>query len=121
MSQRDSLKTDLVVGGVQPPNAMGPDSLNARIARLSADIDRALTQVNAQRAPIEGWSGLPTIDQQKALGYGIEDGQRAIAELNKLVGTDIPAAYRALAKKDWPRRVKRIVPPTASAREAAKP
>ena len=37
-----------------------------------------------QRAPIEGWSGLPTADQQRALGYAIEDAQKAVAALNKL-------------------------------------
>jgi hypothetical protein len=101
IQQRDSLKAEL------GPRA---DSLDARITRLGASVDRAFAAVNAQRNAIEGWSGLPTVDQQKAVGYGVADGRAALAELNKLVGTDIPAAYRA-ASKTWSRPVKGVAPP----------
>ena len=50
------------------------------------------------------------MDQLKALGYAIEDAQKAIAELNKLVSSDIPAAYKA-ANKDWSRKVKPVPVP----------
>jgi photosystem II stability/assembly factor-like uncharacterized protein len=101
IQQRDSIKAD--VGG-------RGDSLTARIVRLGTSVDRAFNAVNAQRNAIEGWSGLPTVDQQKAVGYGVEEGRAALAELNKLVGTDIPAAYRA-ASKTWSRRVEGVAPP----------
>ena len=100
--QRDSLKADL--GGASA------DSLNARIARVSGDVDRAFNAVNAQHAPIEQWSGMPSVDQQKALGYAIEDATKAVAELNRLAGSDIPAAYKA-AKKEWGRSVKTVATP----------
>jgi hypothetical protein len=102
VAQHDSIAADLA----------GADSLNARIARASTDIDRAFTSVNGQRGPIEGWSGVPTADQLKALGYAIDDAQKAMTQLNALINAEIPAAYKS-AKKDWTRRVKPVtMPPT---------
>jgi hypothetical protein len=101
IAQRDSIKADV---------GAPADSLNARITRLGASVDRAFTQVNAQRGAIEGWSGVPTVDQRKAVGYGVDDGRAAIIELNKLVATDIPAAYRS-ASKPWTRSVNRVAAP----------
>jgi hypothetical protein len=80
-------KADLRSAGTQA------DSLNARIGRVAAAIDRSFLAVNGQRGPIEGWSGQPTSDQRKAVGYAIDDARKAINDLNKLVTTDIPAAY----------------------------
>ncbi len=100
--QRDSIKADV---GVRA------DSLSARVARVAAEIDRAFTAVNGQRGPIEAWSGLPTQDQRSALGYAIDDAQKAIAELNRLISGDIPAAYRS-AGKNWSRRVNAVVLPS---------
>jgi hypothetical protein len=101
VAQRDSIRADL---------GTPADSLDARITRLGTQVDRAFTAVNAQRGAIEGWSGLPTLDQQKAVGYGIDDARAAITELNKLVTTDIPAAYRRAAKP-WTRSVKPVSAP----------
>jgi predicted kinase len=103
-AQRDSIKSDIGAGAPA-------DSLSARITRLGADVDRAFNAVNAQRAPIEGWSGLPSVDQRKALDYALDDARKAMAELNKLVATDIPAAYK-VAKKEWRRAVKGVAAPT---------
>ncbi|HXT16056.1 MAG TPA: hypothetical protein VN706_10540 [Gemmatimonadaceae bacterium] len=63
------------------------DSLT--IDSLRTRIDRAFTAMNAQRGPIEGWSGAPTVDQQKAVGYAIDDATKALADLKRLEG---PAA-----------------------------
>jgi hypothetical protein len=101
VAQRDSIKADL---------GAAADSLDARITRLGTQLDRAFTAVNAQRGAIEGWSGVPTVDQQKAVGYGIDDARSGIAELNKLVATDIPAAYRR-ASKTWSHTVKPVTAP----------
>jgi hypothetical protein len=94
-SQRDSLKADL---------AAPSDSLNARISRASSTLDRAFTTINGLRGPIEGWSGVPTVDQQKALGYAIDDASKAIADLNRLIETEIPAAYKS-SGRSWSRAV----------------
>jgi photosystem II stability/assembly factor-like uncharacterized protein len=109
MAQRDSIKADLAAGGADAGSRA--DSLAARITRLSGDIDRVFTAVNGERSPIEGWSGPPSVDQQKSLGYAIEDAQKALAELDRLAATDIPAAYKA-AKKPWGRAVKPVPAPT---------
>jgi hypothetical protein len=100
-SQRDSLKADL---------GAPADSLNARIARASGTLDRSFNEINGLRAPIEGWSGVPTVDQQKLLGFAIDDARKAMADLNRLSGTEVPAAYRA-AGKTWTRSVPLIKVP----------
>jgi photosystem II stability/assembly factor-like uncharacterized protein len=110
VAQRDSITADFAAGGAADAAARA-DSLNARIRRLSTDIDRALIAVNAQRNPIEGWSGTPTVDQQRAVGYAIESAQKAMAELSTLTATVIPAAYKSVAKKDWGRKVKAVATP----------
>jgi photosystem II stability/assembly factor-like uncharacterized protein len=114
VAQRDSISADFKAGGAAD-GASRADSLNARIARASAEIDRTFTAVNGNRAPIEAWSGLPTADQLKALGYATDDAQKAIAELNKLVTTDVSAAYKSVTGKDWPRKLKPVVAPAAKA------
>lgn len=101
LQQRDSLKADLGTQG---------DSLEARATRIGTRVDGAFAAVNAQRSSIEGWSGLPTVDQQRAVEYGITDARAALAELNRLVRTDIPAAYRAASKR-WSRPVEGVTPP----------
>jgi photosystem II stability/assembly factor-like uncharacterized protein len=104
MTQRDSIKADLNAD----PRA---DSLTARITRLAADVDRAFTAVNGQRAPIEGWSGMPTLDQRKSLGFAVDDARKALTTLNRLISTDIPATYKTIGNKSWPRPVKTVPAP----------
>jgi photosystem II stability/assembly factor-like uncharacterized protein len=110
VGQRDSIRADFLGGGTADAGAKA-DSLNARITRLAADVDRALNAVNGHRAPIEGWSGMPTADQQKALGYAVADARKALTELQSLTGTDIPNAYRQVTGRAWTRVVKAPVPP----------
>jgi len=105
-AQHDSIKTEL--------GNSRADSLNARVTRLGVDVDRAFNAVNAQRSPIEGWSGPPSVDQRKALEYALDDARKATAELNRLVSTDIPAAYMA-AGKTWSRAVQRVQQPAPGA------
>jgi hypothetical protein len=114
VAQRDSIVADFKMANGADASARA-DSLNARIARNSTEIDRVFTAVNGQRGPIENWSGLPTADQLKALGYAIEDAQKAIAELNKLVISDIQSAYKANTNKDWVRKVKSVSAPAIKA------
>jgi hypothetical protein len=102
VAQRDSIAADFGAGRA--------DSLNTRIARLATEVDRVLNAVNGQRAPIEGWSGLPTADQQRALGFAVEDARKAVTEVNKLIATDIPAAYRGV-NKEWGRKVRAVAVP----------
>ena len=102
-AQRDSIKTDIGTGGVA-------DSLSARITRIVADVDRAFTAVNATRGPIEAWSGMPSVDQRKALDYAMEDASASTSALNRLIVTDIPAAYKTV-NKTWARAVPRVATP----------
>ncbi|MBL0172107.1 MAG: hypothetical protein IPP90_15555 [Gemmatimonadaceae bacterium] len=108
VGQRDSIITDIGAGATA-------DSLRTRIIRVGADVDRAFTTLNATRAPIEGWSGLPSMDQRKALDYAVDDARKATTELNRLVGTDIPAAYSA-TQKTWGRSVPRVTTPVVERR-----
>ena len=109
VAQRDSIKADLH-GDAQA------DSLNVRIARTAADIDRAMLAVNATRGPIEGWSGMPSVDQRQVLNNATDDAGKALAALNKLVNTDIPSAYQSIAKKPWPRKVSGVAAPLGASR-----
>jgi photosystem II stability/assembly factor-like uncharacterized protein len=95
-AQRETIPAEVNAG------ARG-DSIAVRITRLATNLDRAYAAVNALRGPIEGWSGVPTVDQRTALENAISDGQKEIRELNRLVSTDIPALYRA-AGKAWGRK-----------------
>ncbi|MCG6957816.1 MAG: hypothetical protein LJF04_17640 [Gemmatimonadetes bacterium] len=97
-SQHDAFVTDL---------GAAADSVNARIARVSTAVDRAFNGVDGQQSPIEGWSGLPSVDQRKALDYALEAANAAVVELNQLVTTDIPAAYQA-AGMSWANPVKAV-------------
>jgi hypothetical protein len=102
VTQRDTIKSNL-------GDARG-DSLNARVTRLSGDVDRAFNAINGQRSPIESWSGLPSVDQRKSLEFALDDARKATADLNRLVSTDIPAAYRT-AGKAWSRPVSTVQQP----------
>jgi photosystem II stability/assembly factor-like uncharacterized protein len=96
MAQRETIPAEVNAG------ARG-DSMAVRITRLATEVDRAFNAVNGLRGPIEGWSGAPTVDQRAALENAIADGKKAIAELDRLVDTEIPALYRA-AGKSWTRK-----------------
>ena len=103
--QRDAIKADV---------GAAADSINARTARVMGEIDRAITSVSGQRSPIESWSGLPSADQRKAMGYALDDAAKAVAAPNRLLGTDVPAAYTA-AKKKWAAPVKPVAVPAGGA------
>lgn len=100
-SQRDGLRADL--------NARG-DSLAVSATALTTTIDRAFGALNGLRGPIEGWSGPPTQEQQAALSGAVADARSALTAFNRLVSTEIPAAYRA-AGKGWSRRVEPVAAP----------
>ena len=102
VAQRDSLRSDL--------GAASADSLNARVTRLSGEVNGAFNAVNGQRSPIEGWSGLPSVDQRKSLEFALEDARKATSDLNRLISTDIPGAYKA-AGKAWSRPVRPVQQP----------
>ena len=106
-SQRDDFTSDI---------GAAADSLNARIARAGTDVDRAFDAVNGQRAPIEGFSGPPSVDQRSALGYALEDATKTAVNLNTLIATEIPAAYKA-TKKEWTKKVSGVIVPGATARK----
>jgi hypothetical protein len=111
LAQRDSMKADLVGGG-SVDAAANADSLNARVFRVSGELDRAFNAVNAERAPIEGWSGMPTVDTQSALRYALEDAATAVSDLNQLIAVDIPAAYKN-TRKEWTRKPAIVTTPSA--------
>ena len=106
LAQRATLTTDL---GAVPST----DSLAARIAKASMEIDRTFTAVSALRAPIEGWSGLPSVDQRTVMTTALSEARAAVAALNALVETQIPAAYAGV-KRVWAGRVGRVAVPVAA-------
>ena len=77
----------------------------ARIARLQTTIDASLAATSGAARPIEAWSGTPTADQRRQIDYAIEDGNKAVAELNRTIA-DISAMYASIAHKSWAKAVK---------------
>ncbi|MFI5311563.1 MAG: hypothetical protein ACHQQ3_10040, partial [Gemmatimonadales bacterium] len=104
-AQNEDIRKDLAGGG-----ASGIDSLLATVARVSSDVDRAFVEANALRGPIEGYSGLPTADQRRQVDWVFDDATNAVAAFNRLVQSEIPAAYSRAGKGDWPRRVQPLAP-----------
>jgi hypothetical protein len=112
VGQRDSIAADFSAGGAADGRAKA-DSLNARIAAVSADVDRAFTAMNGQRAPIEAWSGLPSVDQRKSLGYAMEDAEKAVAALNTLRVVGHSSRVSGHGEERGTRKVKGVVARTA--------
>jgi hypothetical protein len=103
-AQVNDIRKDLLAGG-ESGAASRADSLAASIALVVGDVDRAFQAANGARGPIEGYSGLPTADQRRQVDWAFEDATKAVADFNRLVGTEIPGLYAQLAKREWPRRV----------------
>ena len=99
-AQSAELKSDLAAGGTKT------DSLIARIARLQTTIDGSLAATSGAVRPVEAWSGMPTSDQRRQIDYAVEDGNKAIAELNRTIG-EIAGMY-ASAHKSWAKMVKTV-------------
>jgi hypothetical protein len=51
---------------------------------------------------------MPTVDQRRQIDYAMEDGNKAIAELNSTIA-EISAMYASTAKKTWPKAVQPVV------------
>jgi photosystem II stability/assembly factor-like uncharacterized protein len=98
-AQSADFKRDFTGGGAKA------DSLIAHVGRLQADVDRSIAATGGAVRPIEAWSGLPTVDQRKQIDYAVEDGNKAVADLNHVIQVEIPAMYSLVAKKAWPKPV----------------
>jgi hypothetical protein len=100
-AQSAELKSDLAGGGAKA------DSVIARIPRLQTSIDAALAAASGAVRPVDAWSGLPTADQRKQIDYAVEDGNKAVAELNRTIG-EIGGMYGSVAHKAWTNPVKGV-------------
>ena len=99
-AQSAALKSDLAAGAAKT------DSLLAHVERLQPAIDAAIASTTAAMRPVEAWSGLPTVDQRRQIDYATEDGNKAVAELNRTIG-EITGMY-ASAHKAWGKAVKTV-------------
>jgi hypothetical protein len=108
-SQADDIRKDFSAGGASDASTRA-DSLVATIARSAAEMDRAYAAAAGLRGPIEGYSGLPTADQRRGVDWAFEDAAKAVAEFNRLVQNEIPAAYAQFAKREWPKKVQPVPP-----------
>ncbi|HXD23697.1 MAG TPA: hypothetical protein VN613_10095, partial [Gemmatimonadaceae bacterium] len=100
-AQAGELRSDLAGGGAKT------DSLIARVQRLQSSVDAALTAASGAVRPVEAWSGLPTVDQRKQIDYAMEDGNKAVAEVNRTIA-EITAMYSSVAHKPWAKAVKAV-------------
>jgi hypothetical protein len=109
-SQRETLRHDLASDGSASDAAV--DSLGARIGRLQGDVARQLTTLNQLARSVDGFSGAPTIDQQRQATWANEDATTAVRDINRMVSTEIPAMY-ARVKRSWSAPVRPVAPPPA--------
>ena len=49
--------------------------------------------------------GAECLAGRRQVDWAFDDAIKAIADFNRLVGTEIPRLYSQLAKREWPRRV----------------
>jgi photosystem II stability/assembly factor-like uncharacterized protein len=91
----------------------GPlDKLAGDLTRLTTDVDRELNAANGLSRAIEAYSGLPTDDQRRQIDWAFEDAAKTIADLNRVLQSDAPAAYEDLLKKGlWPKKPQPIAVP----------
>jgi photosystem II stability/assembly factor-like uncharacterized protein len=61
--------------------------LQTRLAQLQADLSSQLNIATGLSRAIEGFSGLPTSDQQRQLRWVSDDASKTISELNRIVST----------------------------------
>jgi photosystem II stability/assembly factor-like uncharacterized protein len=91
----------------------GVAELDDRLDRLERDLGRALNTAGGLSRAIEGYSGVPTADQQRQIDWAFDDGAKAVRDLDQVLQTDLPALYADLMKQQvWPPRVQPIPAPT---------
>jgi len=109
VGQMDSIKKDVVAGGSSDAGNRA-DALAARLAQIQADVVRELSAAGQLSRPIEGFSGLPTADQQRQIDWAFEDATKTVDLLNRVIQTEIPDLYSQFAKQLWPNRIQPIPP-----------
>ena len=67
------------------------DSLAQSIAKLRVEIDRQIGVAGGLSRAIEGFSGLPTIDQAAQVEVVFQDAGKTVQELNRVIAIELPA------------------------------
>ncbi|MGE5246504.1 MAG: WD40/YVTN/BNR-like repeat-containing protein [Betaproteobacteria bacterium] len=80
-----------------------------RLASLERDLGRESGRAGGLSRAIEGYSGVPTADQQRQIDWAFADVTETIRDLDRLLQSDMPALYSDLMQKhEWPPRVQPI-------------
>jgi len=72
------------------------DKATLEIARVQAQVDRAIAAAAQVENAMEGYDGLPTAAQLRQVDWAWEDGTASAAAVNKLITESIPAAYSSM-------------------------
>ncbi|MBZ5497000.1 MAG: hypothetical protein LAP85_11410 [Acidobacteriia bacterium] len=109
VGQMDSIRKDLAAGG-SGEAAGRTDALAARLRQIGDDVSRELSVAGGLSRPIEGFSGLPTADQQRQADWAFEDATKTVDDLNRVIQAEIPGLYAQFARREWPNRIQPIPP-----------
>jgi hypothetical protein len=87
-----SSRTETLKRGSASDSAKAPvDSLSQHVARLRVEIDRQIGVAGGLSRAIEGFSGLPTIDQVAQVEIVFQDAGKTVQELNRVIAIELPA------------------------------
>ena len=59
-----------------------------KLSQLQGDITAQLNTIATLTRAIEGYSGLPTADQHRQIGWAADDVARILTDLNRVLRTD---------------------------------
>lgn len=107
VGQADSIRLDVSGGGASQADALGN-----RMRTVEAELNRLLGIAGGLMRSMEGFNTPPTADQRQDLAWARGDATRAIANLNRLAQTDIPALYSRYGAGARPRTIPPVsIPP----------
>jgi hypothetical protein len=111
VDQADAIKKEVGAG------ASVADSLSARVRRLAAEFDRIGGLANTLMRSMEAFNAVPTSDQRAHMVWAADDAARAVAMLNRITQTEIPALYTQYAKGTTPRTIPMLPVQAGAARK----
>jgi hypothetical protein len=106
VAQADSIRKDVSAGGAAA-SALA-DTIAVTVADTRSELDRLILLTGTMLRSIESFNTVPTAGQRQQTAWAREDAARAVATLNRISQTDIPALYSRYAPGARPRTVPRL-------------
>jgi hypothetical protein len=87
------------------------DKVTPEIAKVQAQVDRAIASASQAQNAIDGYDGLPTVAQLRQIDWAWEDAAASANALNKLITEMIPAAYASMGGAVRPPKLDPVIVP----------